>query len=306
MRVLSFSLVIIIIYLLPGIDSVFAENKNDLNVEYNASNILGFTRHLVKSEEYYRAYVELLRLKSYYPEYIEAEKIHVTELYLLYKGGQYSDIFKISSNSSDKYLKSITAIFKSDAHLEKSEYIKPADLLKNNLQINSNKKFDIYIYKRMFLFYLLQRNIEEARNIISKIETEPAFNSDYDYSETLQYSIEQHHSFKEPWFALGLGLVPGLGYMYSGKKENGIIALIVISVLSALTYYSFKSDNKQITVFTGAATGFFYAGSVVGGYMAAKKYNKSTLEGLKDYLYNHTSMEEDREHIYNNFGIGND
>jgi len=209
------------------------------------------------------------------------------------------------SDENNDILKTVDSIYKSDILLNSSELVRAHNVLETISISGINRPVDKFIYKRMFLSYLLLEKIEEARSIISGAEFKTMILNTDIYEDAVRSSISHFESQKKPALALALGAVPGLGYAYSEEKATGGVALLVISVLSALTYYSFKTDNQSIGIFIGAAAGFFYAGNIAGGYMAAKKYNRNSYNALKDDLFERLRLEEDRESLYKSYGIGN-
>ena len=305
--VLKLFLIKVLLFLLFIISvAVYPDTNRNFPEEYTANNQLGFVKHLISGEEFYRAFVELKRLDSYYPGYVKKENIFTTELYLLFQGHRYSEIPARRIDLPDYNIKSIHTVFSADAFVEKSEFIKANDLLKPALYSKSGlyKDIDFYLCKRSILTFLLLNKIDEARNLINN---NTSVNSGIDivaFSELTYYTENYFESFKKPYNAMLFGIIPGMGYVYAGKEATGIIAFILISVLSTLTYYSFKTDNKPVGIFIGAATSFFYGGSIIGGYLSAKDYNKSATSDLKKSLSLKMQIAEDRERIYNDYGIG--
>jgi hypothetical protein len=305
------SILFFFIFFLPFIQTALYPDPGQsiqptIEKEYSAGNILGFTKYLISRNEFYRAFVELKRLESYYPGYIKKENIFTTELFLLYNGHRYSEIISAELNDSTPMAKAIYTIFQSDVFLEKKDFIKANMLISSGAIPGINKDIDLFLYKRTILSYLLLNKIDEARKIIDnrKIDSQVIGFNDIEFSESIEYSERCFGSLKKPYKAIALGLIPGMGYVYADQTSTGIIAFVLISVLSALTYYSFKTDNKPVGVFIGTAAGFFYGGSIIGGYLAAKKYNDASMNELKESLTQKMSLADDRERIYNQYGVG--
>jgi hypothetical protein len=301
-----------VIFFLPFIHTAaYPDTRQNIQTtfdkEYSAENILGFAKYLISRDEYYRAFVELKRLDSYYPGYIKKENIFATELFLLYKGERYSDIISSELNDALPGAKALHTIFKTDVFLEKKEFIRAGTLINSGGITGISKDIDLFVYKRVILSYLLLNKIDEARKIIDnrKIGDQVIDLNSIEFSESIEYSGRCFGSLKKPYNAMALGIIPGMGYVYADKTATGIMAFLLISALSALTYYSFKTDNKPIGVFIGTAATFFYGGSIIGGYLAAKKYNDSSINDLKDSLNQKMHLAEDREEIYNKYGVGN-
>lgn len=305
MRKFSFTLFFaFVIFSACFIDIIHAAGTDSPSCEYKAGRILGFARYLISKDEFYRAHVELLRCRSFYPGYISPDNFYTTELYLLFRGKRYEEILNRKSGKEKGQFLYINTLFRADSFLESNEFLNAVNCIKPVFQKNNNGDLNFYLYKRMFLSYLLLNNIEKAQKIIDnnkKIE-----GIDYPgFEEAIGYSEDAMSSLREPYCAMALGVVPGLGYAYANEKETGIVAFLVVSVFSALTYYSFKTDNKPMGIVFGAAGAFFYSGNILGGYMAAGRYNSGIMDNLKDYLSNRLELAEDREKIYNNYGIGN-
>ena len=76
-----------------------------------------------------------------------------------------------------------------------------------------------------------------------------------------------------------LGLVPGLGYAYSGEWGNAIRSIVLNGLFGWAMYEC--ADHEEWGLF--AVTTFFeltwYTGSIYGGIDAAHRYNKERLEG---------------------------
>ncbi len=281
------------------------ENFQSIENDYSAENTLGFIKHLVSKNEYYRAFVELKRLDSYYPGYLKEDKIFASELFMLFKGCQYPEIFSKDFQGIDRNTRAIHSIFKTDACIEKSEFIRAKELAEAAGFTGYNKDINLFIYKRMVLSYLLLNMIDEAKKIIDNRDISfDAGPDNIEFGELAEYSADYYKSFKKPYNAVIFGIIPGMGYVYAGQRATGIIAFLLVSALSTLTYYSFKTNNKPIGIFVGTAATFFYGGSIIGGYLSAGRYNNSAVRDLKDSLSEKLYLNKDRERIFNGYGAG--
>lgn len=275
--------------------------KGERYSEYRPENILGFAKHLIAQREYYRALVELKRLQLFYPDYLSREQLYISELYLLFKGKRFSRVLGKEYKSDDAVCRAIDRIFKYDADLHNPD-AEGTDLLLSRDLIGYDNSLDRFIVKRWLLTDLL-RNRTDATEGLKKIEDYRVSLNAEKYRELVAYSAHKYRSMKNPNLSLFYGIIPGMGYVYSERKATGILALVVISVFSSLTYLSFKTDNSHIGIFLGAATTFFYSGSIVGGYLESKKYNERTERGMRDYLIDELSLENDRDIIFKGYGL---
>lgn len=67
-------------------------------------------------------------------------------------------------------------------------------------------------------------------------------------------------------------VIPGLGKIYAGKKNQGIAAFLPVISLAALTYEAYRKDGVKSARFIGFGTLFsvFYIGNIWGSTLAVK------------------------------------
>jgi len=82
---------------------------------------------------------------------------------------------------------------------------------------------------------------------------------------------------KSPGVAGVLGIVPGLGYLYSGYPESAVSALIINSLLVSASYQAFKDGNEPLGALLGVIGIGWYAGSIYGSVSAAERRNEKDL-----------------------------
>jgi hypothetical protein len=293
--------ILIVLFSTNPLYSLSIDKNKSRYFEYRPDNILGFARDLISQGEYYRALVELKRLQLFYPNYLRRENLYISEVYLLFKGKQFGQIVRKKNNSDDLVCQSIDRIFKYDAHIYSSDFEGASSILFHEF-IGYDNNLDRYIIKRWLLTDLLKNRIDSTEAFLQKRKVDVTVDVEK-YRELMAYSARKYRSMKNPNVSLFYGIIPGMGYVYSGRKPTGILALVVISVFSTLTYLSFKTDNGHIGIFLGAATTFFYSGSIVGGYLESKKYNERTMKEVRDYLVDELSLENDREVIFKRYGL---
>ena len=98
------------------------------------------------------------------------------------------------------------------------------------------------------------------------------------YRELVNYSKKEYGNLKSPLAGGLLGLIPGMGYIYSEEMGTGITAFFVVAISATASYFAFTTNNKAIGIFVGAIGTFFYTGNVVGGYLAARRYNRRKMQ----------------------------
>ena len=290
--------------------SNFSYSKNlkpFLFYEYNHRNLLSFISYLISNAQYYRANVELMRLQSYYPGYIDKKKLHITEIYLLFNGKKYDAILKKKPKFLNKDYLYIDSIFKIDSYLYKSKYQTSNFILSSLNYPENNKDLDIYLYKRAFITSILLKDLKKAKEITIDLKNKIKDSSiNYSkYNELINHCETNYALLKKPYDALFLGFFPGMGYIYSDEKPTGILAFIIVTVFSTLSYFSFKTNNYPLGICIGTASSFLYGGNIIGGYFASKKYNNIMIKNLKKDLLEEMDLNTDREKIYIKFGLTN-
>ncbi len=275
-----------------------------LKNEYSARAILGFARDLARRGEYFRAYSELSRLKSYYPGHVDDERLALSELYLLYGGGRFAAVLEAvrSTGGGDRCP---GRVFAADAAIALGEYERSLDICLG-MPADGCAPFVVSaLRRRAFMSHLLLNRIEEAKRL--EYPQGPSDGGGFDpavYAALAEHAREGFAGRRSPCTALALGAVPGMGYAYAGNTQNGVIAFVVISAFSALTYFSFRTDNAPLGFVFGATAAVFYGGSIVGAYRETLRYNRSIEERTCESAYEELRPGDDRDEIFRRYGIG--
>lgn len=128
--------------------------------------------------------------------------------------------------------------------------------------------------------YLLSGDIEQARQLFSKIR------DDDPYSEAAEYAISACNALerlarKSPTKARVLSaVVPGLGHLYAGSVPHAAASFLINSLLIGASAVCFaRKDN-----FAGALFLFFWSGWYTGGIESAgedaKRFNDRTKDSI--------------------------
>ncbi|HSV95412.1 MAG TPA: hypothetical protein VLM75_00610 [Spirochaetota bacterium] len=272
--------------------------------EYSAEAVLGFARHLARRGEYFRAYTELSRLKSYYPGHVDEARLKLSELYLLYGGGRYGAITEMV-RSSARGVSCPERIFSADAAIALGEYGRSLETSIGMPAEGCEPFIDSALRRRTFISLILLNRVEEAKRLESPqtLRSDDAFNPAA-HAALAEYARDGFAGRRSPRTALALGAVPGMGYVYAGNRQNGALAFLVVSAFSALTYFSFRTDNAPLGFVFGASAAVFYGGGIVGAYRETLRYNRSIEERIRESVYEELRPGDDREEIFTRYGIG--
>lgn len=293
MKSLNFKTAFIFIFIIIN-TTVSAQDKTLLYEEFTPEKISSFICSLINNGEYYRAYVELLRLNSFYPSYINKPVFDVTSNYLYYKSKKYDDLLMLNNTQSDLFIP--VSIFRIDSliRLNRKDEAK-SELVKLD-KSNDLKDFASYVKKRKLFFAVLnnEKNNSEFSDYAACSE------------ELFLFSETIHQDKKSPAIGLLSGIIPGMGYVYAGERGTGIVSMIIISAGTAVSYVSYRNGSESLALISGLITFFFYSGSIAGGYMQTVKYNNRLMETLELRLNRELMPEKDLDEIYFKFGLSSD
>jgi hypothetical protein len=79
--------------------------------------------------------------------------------------------------------------------------------------------------------------------------------------------------WKRPGLAAALGIVPGLGYLYTGHTQTAIASLIVNGVFVGATWQAFREDQDVLGGFLAVFSLSWYAGNIYGAAHSADRAN---------------------------------
>ncbi len=272
-------LVMTAVLLLPF--SIFpAEKLFEFNSE---KNIIGFINYLYEDGEYQRAIFELDRYDFFYSDY--SVNSEITRMLCMNKLGTslVNTLYLKNENLVHEilYLDSINA--------EKSVYGKSF-----NLEAKEKKDEQIY-YKRIFLNRLLVNDFTSAEEMLIK--------NNLNYVDFKEID-KNYNKFKSPYAGMIFGIFPGGGYIYAGNARTGFTALSVIGICFAASYFAAEYDSPAVAIASGTVGSLFYGGSILGGYLESKRYNKELQNEILKFVENKYEFESDRNYIFKNYGTG--
>jgi len=87
-------------------------------------------------------------------------------------------------------------------------------------------------------------------------------------------------AWKSPGKATALGIIPGLGYFYSGHRQTALASFLVNGVFAGATIQAFRKDQSILGGFLSLFAVSWYVGNVYGSSRAAHQYNQTLQERL--------------------------
>lgn len=271
---------------------VFAEEA-PLYDDFTPEKISSFVCSLTENGEYYRAYVELLRLNSFYPAYVDDSVFSITSSYLFYKGKRYGDIIKTDFTGVNDAVYIPFSLFRIDSLIRLDKKSEAESELAVLYSRPESEIYSGYLKKRSV--YLSVFNNRKNKNTPDTDFT--------GYKELSAYSDSIYEQHKNPFLGALAGVIPGMGYIYAGESGTGIVSMIVLGAGSAVTYASYSNGMDSLAVVSGLITFFFYGGSIAGGYMQTVKYNDRLMDTLEMKLDRELMPERDLDEVYFKFGL---
>ena len=83
---------------------------------------------------------------------------------------------------------------------------------------------------------------------------------------------------RSPAVAAWLGILPGGGYFYSGRKSSGVFAFLFTGAVAALSVESFNEDQEVLGAAFALITAGFWSGSWSGAIRAVEEDNRLRFE----------------------------
>ena len=270
---------------IPGMADSIADNTTQPGYEYH--NIQGYMNHLFRLGEYSRARNELYRIKSLYPGRVSEIQCNITETHFL-----YVEVLKKRGESPFLGLYTFDSLA-ALGRLAESEKVIHEDFG------NITEPLREMLKRRQIMAELLNDRTVTVPASETGMQTD-------DVRRIIEYTRVERLNRKNPWTGAGLSVIPGCGYIYADQMLTGVVAGIVISGLSVLTYYAFHTGNSPAGVVLGAAAVFFYGGNIIGGYRDTLRYNSAIDEKCRGYLDAKLNLERDRRRIVSSFGLVTD
>ncbi|MFP3981182.1 MAG: tetratricopeptide repeat protein, partial [Desulfobacterales bacterium] len=138
-------------------------------------------------------------------------------------------------------------------------------------------------YYRVGQIRLDSQDIAGAQAAFESIS--PENRPDFQVEKILAHLDRQDEiSTRSPFLAGALSIVPGGGYLYTGRYREALTAFFVTAGLAAASWESFDADLHALGGITGLIGLGFYGGGIVGSVSSAHKYNRKNYREFIDRL----------------------
>lgn len=148
----------------------------------------------------------------------------------------------------------------------------------------TDNQVDARKYAWKGIFSATERNWDAANYSFSLLaQYQPDACRDKKNVELIQEAANLH--YKKPWFAASLSIIPGVGYLYTGRPKSALTSLIMNSLLGYAVYTSIKRENYGVAALLGVFNLSFYIGNISGAKRSAQRYNQQKLKRIQSALY---------------------
>jgi tetratricopeptide (TPR) repeat protein len=265
------------LYLLNDIDTTRLSNDSAEDVR-----LFRFANMLEMKGDYERAITEYYRLIFYFPKSPYSKLSAKSILNCYYKTEQYLSAVRWGMEILEKGLAEdeyevnllIGASFLKLENIPRArEYF---DVVISGSKNNDLK--DKSILLKGFSFAIEDR-WDEAEKIFTQVSLDSRFYSNAKRSIEICQRAKRIPK-KNPYVAGFLGIIPGLGYLYSGYKQTAVASFIVNGLLMWGTIKAFKQGNEGLGIMLAFITGGFYSGNIYGSIVTAKRANEEAKKAL--------------------------
>lgn len=252
-----------------------------------ADALFDYARYSFENQDYETAVIELKRFLHFYPNDHRAAKTsyHLGLSYFRMK--KYDLAVNAFQKTAETYPDSEFAI-ESRFQISRSEFrMNNPDAAANRL-IRLIEETDQPSVKDRAFFRLGWISLEtgrigQARTWFERVS--PKGQTEFKLAE-LQKDMERvgELPYKHPFLAGIFSIIPGGGYLYTGRYQDAAVAFMVNAALMGAAYESFDNDLEVLGGVLALIETGFYAGSIYGGISSAHKFNRSAYNRFMEKL----------------------
>ena len=233
---------------------------------------LSFADALLREGDYFRAVSEYKRFIFFNPEAIEVDTAQIGMGTSLLFAGQYGLLaqwFEALPETSG--IMPAAALLTSRGAIESGTPASALAILRSCEQAMEFNHLSEYSYLSGIALVGLGDYRTAAESFSSVDESSPFYSRASSYASLLNEAPIEN--MKNPTLAGVLGIVPGLGYAYSGHYGTAAASLIVNGALAWGTISAFQNDNNEAGWALGVLGVGFYFGNITGSSQSAIRYN---------------------------------
>lgn len=234
---------------------------------------MGFAESLLRDGDYYRAITEYKRIIYYNPDTPEADSARIGVGRALFFAGQSGLLSQwFFSLPASTPVRSEAVLLTARGMLDSGMPSTAVSFLTAHLNEVSEADMPEYHFLSG-MSRVHEGSYEAAAENFSRVgEDSPRFEASQ--QSILRLADAPDEAPRSPTTAALLGIVPGLGYAYSGHYGTALASLVVNGLIAWGAVSSFQNDNDEAG-YALAIVGFgFYTGNIYGSAQSAGRYNE--------------------------------
>ncbi len=192
----------------------------------------------------------------------------------------FDAVIQISPKNSPRAIRSHFLV--SDCYMKQNDPGSARQILMDLLNHHQNPEIQDAVWYRMAWIDIETGHFKAAMDRIEHIGPGASWMPVQDLSADLADAAVLPE--KNPALAGMLSVIPGAGYAYCGRYQDGLTAFLLNGALIWAAVASFSNDNPALGCVISVVESGFYMGNIYGGINAAHKYNARQKQGAINRL----------------------
>ena len=179
------------------------------------------------------------------------------------------------AEDSNRELKPVALLLRAEVASAEKKHVEAVYYLQSAVGEKTTSDMRQFVARRVAGEHLCAGQSDQARAVLSQAP-------DNEAAALAALQSYERERDKSPVLGGMLGLIPGLGYMYSGEYANGLRSLILNGLFMGAMVYSGVEDQWGAFAVISFFELTWYSGSIYGGIDAAQRYNRARQERCLD------------------------
>lgn len=194
---------------------------------------------------------------------------------------EYTELFKFYAENSSAFSVSTyndsIKVLLTKAYLHSGRY-QAAQVSVNNLYLSMSNSDET-----IFLDGLVALHVQDVDKCELKMRSVSSTSKYYKWATSFNGVSADYRALKrKPPVAASIlsAIVPGSGYLVSGKKGTAFTALVINAMFALITVEAFQHNNNALGISTAVIGSGWYFGSIIGSYNSTVKWNTTQRENF--------------------------
>ncbi len=252
-----------------------------------------FAEYYFSSGEYFRAIGEYKRFIHFFPWDDRVELAMFKSGMSYFKSRRFNEAIDSFEKLIDRYgdtaLSMRSYVMISECYMGLKKAGPAISSLHNLITITDDVSVKDEAYYRIGWIYLEMASWEKADLCFKKVSIQNR--KKYRLKRlTVELNKEKLIPRKNPVLAGFLSAIPGAGYVYCERYQDGLIAFLLNCGLMWAAYESFDNGNNALGGIIALVELGFYAGNIYGATTSAHKYNRTNTTQFIEKLKKNTKV----------------